>query len=286
MPDRRHADPLPRQALRQTRESGLSVDAISERTGLARRTRTAAACPGHEEERHHFPFRDPGAMKPAAERKAKLADELSKAGTADEIASAIVNSIDQASRESGAPESARQVRRLSRRTSDDPLYLAPYSAAPLFRRAGRWALSTSSVSPRWLPIPMADLKRLLGFNRPLLQNSPKDWCNGERGWRSHRSRRRGKSIKLLQRGKHRRPPLQGRQNLRPSRSCNIERRPSLDLPLPLRRITAGQKNAEHDAAMEFASPLDETAAGRPVACRRHRSLSQRTEQRSDRGTLE
>ncbi len=42
-------------------------------------------------------------MKPAAERKAKLADELSKAGTADEIASAIVNSIDQALRERGRP---------------------------------------------------------------------------------------------------------------------------------------------------------------------------------------
>ena len=33
-------------------------------------------------------------MKPAAERKADLADRLAKAGTADQIASAIVDAID------------------------------------------------------------------------------------------------------------------------------------------------------------------------------------------------
>ena len=42
-------------------------------------------------------------MKPAAERKATLADELAKAKTADDIASAIVNSIDQSLRERGRP---------------------------------------------------------------------------------------------------------------------------------------------------------------------------------------
>ena len=42
-------------------------------------------------------------MKPAAERKAELADQLAKARTADEIASAIVNSIDQSLRERGRP---------------------------------------------------------------------------------------------------------------------------------------------------------------------------------------
>ena len=50
-------------------------------------------------------------------------------------------------------------------------------------------------------IPIADLKRLLEFGSPLSSEEvPKDWCNGERGWPSHRSRRRGKSIKLLQKG--------------------------------------------------------------------------------------
>jgi DNA-binding transcriptional ArsR family regulator len=37
MPDRRHSDPTRDKALVALRESGLSVDAISERTGLSRR---------------------------------------------------------------------------------------------------------------------------------------------------------------------------------------------------------------------------------------------------------
>jgi DNA-binding NarL/FixJ family response regulator len=35
--DRRHADPIRDQHLAKLRESGLSVDAIAERTGLAKR---------------------------------------------------------------------------------------------------------------------------------------------------------------------------------------------------------------------------------------------------------
>ena len=38
MPDRRHADPIRDRHLAKLRESGLSVDAIAERTGLAKRT--------------------------------------------------------------------------------------------------------------------------------------------------------------------------------------------------------------------------------------------------------
>ena len=38
MSDRRHADPIRDRHLAKLRESGLSVDAIAERTGLAKRT--------------------------------------------------------------------------------------------------------------------------------------------------------------------------------------------------------------------------------------------------------
>jgi lambda repressor-like predicted transcriptional regulator len=38
MPDRRHVDPHRDKHIARLRESGLGVDAISERTGLARRT--------------------------------------------------------------------------------------------------------------------------------------------------------------------------------------------------------------------------------------------------------
>jgi DNA-binding NarL/FixJ family response regulator len=38
MPDRRHADPHRDSHIARLRESGLGVDAIAERTGLAKRT--------------------------------------------------------------------------------------------------------------------------------------------------------------------------------------------------------------------------------------------------------
>ncbi len=38
MPDRRHADPIRDKHIAALRENGLSIDAIAERTGLAKRT--------------------------------------------------------------------------------------------------------------------------------------------------------------------------------------------------------------------------------------------------------